>query len=252
MAPVTTDSIILQSFTYSETSKILRLLTRTHGVRSAIARGALRPRSRYGGLLEPFSVGEATLYLKEGRGLQTLSAFDLERTGQPLGRDLLRFGAASVLAEIVLKTASEAADPMLFEHVDSALERISDADSETLEPIALAETWKLVSELGFAPELDGCLSCGSLLGPDEDATFDYAEGGVRCKACGGAVRGKRLPSHARHALLSLREGKPPHLERTTPHWTLLARFLAYHVTDGRPLRSLEFLTDAILHEPCAG
>ncbi|MGH7130234.1 MAG: DNA repair protein RecO, partial [Planctomycetaceae bacterium] len=61
------DSIILQTFAYGDTSKILRLLTADHGVCSAFARGALRPRSRFGGVLEPFSEGVATLYLKEGR-----------------------------------------------------------------------------------------------------------------------------------------------------------------------------------------
>ena len=63
--PIVTDSaLILQVYPYSETSKILRLLTRGHGLRSAMARGALRPRSRYGGVLEPFTQGTATFFLK--------------------------------------------------------------------------------------------------------------------------------------------------------------------------------------------
>lgn len=249
MPLVTTEAIVLQTHAYSETSKILRLLTRSHGVRSAIARGALRPRSRYGGVLEPFSVGTATFYLKDGRELQTLSAFELIRTGQPLGSDLIRFGAASLLAELVLKTASEEADPLLFERVDGALRRLAETPRETLETVALAETWALVGHLGFAPTLDVCTGCERDVEPEEDVAFDYAEGGVRCTDCVGLAAGRMLPAHARAALVEMTAGHAPELERTAAHWMLLARFLAYHVVDGARLRALDFLTETIRTEP---
>src|SRR5690606_9838430 len=87
MPLVSTESIILQSFAYGDTSKILRLLTRTHGVRSAIAKGALRPKSRYGGILEPFSIGTAVMYLKDGRDLQTLGGFELRSEERRVGKE---------------------------------------------------------------------------------------------------------------------------------------------------------------------
>ena len=77
MSAVTDDALILQAFPYGDTSRILRLLTRRHGLRSVIARGALRPRSRFGGSLEPFAEGIATLHLRANRDLQTLTAFEL-------------------------------------------------------------------------------------------------------------------------------------------------------------------------------
>ena len=43
MPVVTTPAIVLSALRYSETSKIVRLATRDHGVQSAIAKGALRP-----------------------------------------------------------------------------------------------------------------------------------------------------------------------------------------------------------------
>ena len=62
MAAVTSDAIILQVFPYGDTSRILKLLTATHGLRTVIAKGALRPRSHFG-VLEPFATGVATLLL---------------------------------------------------------------------------------------------------------------------------------------------------------------------------------------------
>jgi DNA repair protein RecO (recombination protein O) len=248
MPLVTTDAIILQAFPYSDTSKILRLLTRTHGVRSAIARGALRPRSRYGGVLEPFTKGTATFYLKEGRDLHTLSAFELIRPRQELGRDLLRFGAASLLAEILIRTASEAPDPALYEHVDQAFALLADAPEEAVQGVALARLWALVGQLGFAPALDGCLVCGRTVNGDEDGDvfFDYAAGGIHCADCGGGDAGRVIPAPARRALLAYCAGVAvaPGASASA-HWQLLTRFLGYHLADLGSLRTLQFLADAI-------
>src|SRR5437660_153312 len=58
MALVTTPAVVLQTYRYSETSKVVRLATRELGVQSGIAKGALRPKSRFGAGLDPatFSV----------------------------------------------------------------------------------------------------------------------------------------------------------------------------------------------------
>lgn len=252
MALVSSEAIILQVFAYADTGKILRLLTRTHGVRSAIAKGALRPRSRFGGVLEPFSVGSAVLYLKDGRDLQTLGGFELTHSGQALGRDLVRFGAASLVAELVLRTASEEPDPGLFDHVRAALRRLEAVERASLEPSALAEAWALTGRLGFAPAFEGCVSCGRSLDPADAALFDYAAGGVRCTDCAPGVQGRELPPHARSALARLARGEPVPLERTAAHWALLSKFLAYHVLDGGRIRSLTFLAEAIEGGACTG
>jgi DNA repair protein RecO (recombination protein O) len=246
MPLISTEAIVLQSYPYSETSKILRLLTRSHGVRSVIARGALRPRSQYGGVLEPFSVGSASLYLKEGRDLHNLSGFDLIRTGQALGRDLIRFGAGSLVAELILRTASEEADPALYEQLRGALERIELAPQESLEAVALAEAWGLIARLGFAPIVDHCIGCDRALEAEEASSFDYAAGGSRCVDCAGGLigtGGRTLPAHARHILASFVRGEAVGLDRTAAHWALLSRFLSYHLPDGGTIRSLQFLAD---------
>ncbi|MEJ2218404.1 MAG: DNA repair protein RecO [Gemmatimonadota bacterium] len=246
MPLVTTEAIILQAFPYSDTSKILRLLTRTHGVRSAIARGALRPRSRYGGVLEPFTKGTATFYLKDGRDLHTLSGFELIRPRQELGRDLLRFGAASLLAEILIRTASEESDPSLYAHVDQALGLLADSPEEAVQGVALARLWALVGQLGFTPALDDCLVCGRVVGPDEDVFFDYAAGGVHCGDCGGGDAGRVVPAAARRTLLAYCAGEPVEPgDGAAAHWQLLTRFLGYHLADLGSLRSLRFLADAM-------
>src|SRR5919205_2404338 len=105
MALVSTSAIVLSALRYSETSKIVRLATREHGVQSAIAKGALRPRSRFGAALQVLSEGQAQYLTKEHRELHVLTAFDLTHLYHGLASDLERYAAASVLAEVMLRFA---------------------------------------------------------------------------------------------------------------------------------------------------
>ena len=246
MPLVTVDAVILQSFPYSETSKILRLLTGPHGVQSVIARGARRPKSRYGGILEPFTEGVASFYLKADRDLHTLQEFELLRPRQALGRDLVRFGAASLIAELVLRTASGQESDDVYHAVRAALTELETAPEDRLEAVALAHVWALVTTLGFGPAVGQCVHCGGALPDGRDLFFDYAAGGFLCGECGGGGGGGRvLPPEARADLSGLVAGEVPALGRTAAHWQLLTRFLAYHLVDAGALRSLEFLGEAV-------
>lgn len=245
MPVVTSEAVILQAFKYSDTSKILRLLTRSAGLQSVIAKGALRPKSAFGGLLEPFAEGVATFHAKESRDLHTLTSFELTRSRQQLGSDLVRFGGASLIAELLLRSGIEEADSHLFDTVHEALDRIQEAPAGAAEPVVLGETWALVARLGFAPSLENCIGCGRQLAAVEDVVFDYAAGGVRCTICATGMPGRPLPPHAREALIRLIQGEPVGLERTTAHWRLLARYLAHHVLDGASLKSLTFLAETL-------
>jgi DNA repair protein RecO (recombination protein O) len=252
MAPVTTACIVLHAFPYGDTSRILRLLTRDHGVQSVIARGALRPRSRFGGILEPFTEGIATFLLSDSRDLHTLTAFELTWSARPLGADLVRFGGASLLAEIVMRTASEAADAELHAGLSAALHRLAAVPAGDAETVVLAETWTLVDRLGFAPALEECVACGRRLAPEEATTFDYTAGGVRCDACAVGAAGRPLPPAARRALAALAAGNAVPLPRTAAHWRLLTRYLAHHVVGDLPLRSLSFLEGLVGVDPEPG
>jgi DNA repair protein RecO (recombination protein O) len=244
VALLPTEAIVLQAFPYGDTSRIVRLLTRTAGVQSAMARGATRPRSRYA-MMEPFAEGVASLYMRENRDLQTLGGFDLTRSRQGLGGDLVRFGSASLVAELVMRTASEAADAELYDAVAAGLDRLLEAAPGQVEPAALATAWHVIATLGFPPVLDACLTCGGTIGDEEAATFDYSAGGVRCGACAPGLPGRSLPPHARAALTSFVQGESAPVEVTEGHWRLLSRYLDHHILDGSPLRSMQFLASTL-------
>ncbi|UCC74449.1 MAG: DNA repair protein RecO [Gemmatimonadota bacterium] len=246
MALVTTEATILKSYEYSETSKILRLLTRDVGLCSVIAKGARRPKSRFGGLLEPFSDGVATFYAKEGRELHTLSWFELRRERQILGNELLRFAGAGLLTEIVLRFAPAAGDEQLFAQLGHGLDRLVEAKGDVLTAI-LEETWRLVGRLGFAPSVDRCAVCGEPPAPDQETHFDMVNGGIVCSRCQPQVRGpdlRPLAAEERAELVQLLSAERSELAKVNTARTqrlLLRDFIAYHLADNRPLNSFRFL-----------
>lgn len=239
MGLVTTRAVILQTYRYSDTSKILRLMTLEHGPRSAIARGALRPKSRFGGLLEPFAEGSATLYVRENRDLHTLSDFELLHERQGLGADLERFTGASVLCELVMRLAPEHRDDRLYRVLVEGLDRLMSVPPDRAAAAALRQAWRLVGVLGFAPELARCLECGRPIGGAEAARFDRAAGGLRCERCSPA--GEWVGPEELASLRALTVGGADPEPLAGPQGRLLADFIRHHLAEGSRLRSLEFL-----------
>jgi DNA repair protein RecO (recombination protein O) len=246
MALVSTLSTVLKTYEYSETSKILRLLTRDHGLCSVIAKGARRPKSRFGGLLEPFTDGVATFYAKEGRELHTLSGFELRRERQALGHELVRYAGAGLLTEIALRFASSAADPELFARLRHGLDRLVD-EKRDVETAILEETWGLIQQLGFGPGIELCALCGTPPGPAEATHFDLMGGAVVCERCRprATAADLRLLAPDVRAELDALVHRPPgsggRLQTSRIQRELLRDFIAHHLADHRPLNSFRFL-----------
>jgi DNA repair protein RecO len=68
-----TTAIVLRSIKYQESSLIVTLFTLEHGKIAVIAKGALRPKSKFAALLETGNILEVVYYHKANRGVQTLS-----------------------------------------------------------------------------------------------------------------------------------------------------------------------------------
>lgn len=243
MALVSSRVLVLQTFAYGDTSKILRLYTLSHGLRSVIAKGAQRAKSRYGGLLEPFTEGDAHYYLKEGRDLHTLGGFDLLRGRQALGRDLTAFAGASLLAEVVLRFGTEEAQPEMYHLLTASLDALSIADSDATGPTSLAALWQLISLLGFQPELLRCVRCGRSFEEDEATRFDVDAGGAACTVC--RPTGRVVDARTRVQVASMCGGAdiPSDLSDPSLHRSLVRAFVGSHLAGEHPLRAMPLFLD---------
>ena len=150
---VRTDAVVLRAFDYGETSRIVRLLTRQHGVIGVLARGARRPTSAFGSTLQPASYVQAVYYYRAGRGLQTLKETAHVVRFKRVPGDLDRVTAALRVVEVARLLLEEGeAHPLALDLVVHALGFVDAAEAN----VANAAPWfqlRLAALLGFAPDV---------------------------------------------------------------------------------------------------
>ena len=187
-----TEGVVLRSIRYGEADRILHLYTIDRGRVNAIAKGSRRPRSRFGGRLEPFF--RLDLILHQGRGelltvtgAETVNGYPNLRASGPA----IDAGARACDAVLRLLDSVEpnrAAYNLLCRYL-----RMLDSDGIGQEgeaeatgapaasrTAALAFRLKLALATGFAPELGSCARCGEAEGI---TAFSGAAGGAVCSAC---------------------------------------------------------------------
>ncbi len=230
-----TPAVVLQTYRYSETSKVVRLATRDLGVQSAIAKGASRPKSRFGAGLEFLSEGEAQLYFRDTRELHTLAAFDVGNLRRGLALDVARFAGAAGLAEVMLKTAPGPPLPAAYDALTAGLDLLVAARPGSVDAAAVRALWVLVAQLGFGPSLAACVRDGTPIELDNGrpVTFSAAEGGVLCPGCAPSQAPTRLPPGDYRDLVALNDPTAGLPALDTPHAAahrrLVARFVRYHL-----------------------
>jgi DNA repair protein RecO (recombination protein O) len=201
---VKTEAIVLRSIRYGEADRILHLYSRTRGRLGAIAKGARKPRSRFGGRLEPFF--RLDLMLHEGRGdlltvtgVTTLDGYPRLRSSGPA----LTAAARACDAVLRLLDSTEPNQPAynLLGRYLSLLDDPGQPRAAGLET-ALSFRVKLALAAGFAPELAACTSCGEA---DRLVGFSGAAGGVVCASC---EAGSFELSEAAHAFMVEALAKP--------------------------------------------
>jgi DNA repair protein RecO (recombination protein O) len=244
MAPVSTPALVLHAFPYGETSKIVRLLTPEHGLQSAIAKGALRPKSKFGARLQVLSEGTAQIYLKANRDLQTLAEFDVTVQRPELAADVARYAAATALAELILRSAQAEPHPEIYQAAVSELDHLARVPAEELQAASLAALWSVVGALGFAPSVMACARDGADL-PSGRIAFSVSDGGFLCAACSRGGSTASLEPDDRTVLERLVAGAGEPVGALSPkhaaaHRRLLVRFVERHLAEGRELKALAF------------
>ena len=178
---------MLRSLRFGEADRILHLFTLDQGREGAIAKGARRTRSRFGGRLEPFSHVEIQLH--QGRGeLATVTGAHLLRSHHRIAGDPYTMAVGHIGLEAMLRLfIDHDPHPQAFHGLVRFLDLLDEPPAEgarreepTSDPISLGFQLKLLWLAGYLPHLTSCAGCGST-GPV--VAFSARAGGVVCASC---------------------------------------------------------------------
>lgn len=243
-----THAIVLRSRKVRESSKILVLFTDKCGKISAIAKGSLKPKSKFGSSLELFTRSSIIFYKKENRELHTLSHSETLESYKGIKDDVFKLAYASVAAEMVERLIPvEEPNAPLFGLLASVLKQINLAERTQLEVILSSYELKALYLVGYGPELANCVRCSKPV--EEDASFGLLSGGVLCPDC----RNKDLNAMALspEALALLRACRSESIERIRKTYSadrtsreaadILNAFFRAQISEGAKVRSLDFL-----------
>ncbi len=186
-------AFVLRRFVYGETSLVVHVLSPEFGRVHLLAKGAYRPTSRYFAVLDFFDTLELEWSHAPNRELETLREGRIVERRLAIARDLDCYRAALSMLELSALAAQEAERARgLFELVRRSLDRLAGEDARPRLELSRFELGFL-GELGLAPALSHCASCGREAPPSTSSTqsslFSPGAGGRLCRRCGDEARG---------------------------------------------------------------
>jgi len=181
--PEKTEAIVLKTQKWSETSKIAHLYTRTWGRISVIAKGAMRPKAKFWGHLETFSLIEAMIYKKPRERLHLLSQCLLKNPFGGLLTAPERAGYGFAAVEFLERHTLEEGNDELFDWTVGNLELWQKLSGFRLQLAFYEYLLIALGYLGYQPVIELCRVCGKSPGPGRKVLFDQAGGGIICRNC---------------------------------------------------------------------
>ena len=171
------EGIILTETNYSESSKILNIFTKEHGLLGVMSKGCRNMKSKLRGVSRKLLYGTIHIYYKPN-GLSTLIGIDVINSFSKTIMDLEKVSYASVILDLTHQVIKQNDDPEIFDLLKDTLIKIE----EGLNPLALTNILelKLLNYLGVSPSIDYCSNCGS---DKQIVTLSSDVGGYICKNC---------------------------------------------------------------------
>ena len=181
MALVTTNAVVLKSTRWGEADRILTFFSLRLGKIRGIARGARRMKSRFGGVLEPFSSVNLTFFSKHNDGLAVVRQVDSLESFSSLRESLdLIWSASRMVALVDGVTADRDPSPAIFYTLLEGLRSLVRTNDPGL--LTLIFQLHVLGKSGFQPRVDLCASCGRACGK-QSSKFSPSAGGRLCRSC---------------------------------------------------------------------
>jgi len=182
MGLIETEGLILKSYGLAEADKIVVILTQHQGLVRGVAKGAKRPKSKFGGALEPFSIVQIEYFQKETSELVSIRQIELIKSFFETASDPKVLQKFAYLTELLSEFAPPH-DPNenLYRMAKICLETATKFP-ESLENIGLYfELW-ILRLGGYLPNWNKCDECHRELDNKEDTSLQ-TNFHLLCKNC---------------------------------------------------------------------
>lgn len=177
-----TEAIVVGGYDLAEADRIVVFYTQTLGKVRAVADGARRIRTKFGGSLQLFTQGRLVYFERPNRTLHKVNEFAVIRSHHPLREDLDRIAISSTAVEAVASGVEEGeAHPDLYRLLAEGLDLLEEATRPAL--VLQGFMLHLLRLLGYRPELAECIHCRKPLTSGTDAHISPGQGGLLCPNC---------------------------------------------------------------------
>ena len=243
MRHLCSQAIVLRTFDYGESDRIVSLYTKDFGRLRMIAKGAKRSHKRFGSGLELFTHIQAFFADRENRGLARLERCQIITAFQQIAEDIRRAVFGAYMLELVDTLTPEREQ---HEEIFSLLLFFIPLlmSSSFREDLLRVFELRLFSLLGYQPRFLHCVVCGENFTGAQHYTFSVQRGGIVCSRCQELVADLLPLSNGTNRLFQQAiELEIPKLSRLVfssyeheEGRRILSKFLEYHL--GRKPRSL--------------
>lgn len=171
------EGIVLKETLYSETSKIIQVLTKEYGLISIIAKGASTAKSSLRSLTIPFLYGKFNISYKKDK-ISILKNGTVIKLYGSNNKDLKLYAYITYLAELTYNVLKENNNKEIFSILINGLDKIT----EGVNPKVIKNIieFKYLDYLGITPNFDICQKCNKV---KEPYAIDGKIGGFICKEC---------------------------------------------------------------------
>jgi len=181
MSLLKTPAVTLKSRKWGEADRIVTFYTLRFGKLRGVARGARRPKSRFGSALEPFVHCDLNVFVKGNDSLYRITQADIRTTHAVLREDLtLMAGSARLVNLVDAVTAEGDPGPKTFETLLAGLEALHENGDPLLTTLLFQI--RLLGHTGFRPQTEHCAACGQAAKP-MGGQFSPLAGGAVCADC---------------------------------------------------------------------
>ena len=170
------EGIVIKEKVYSETSKIIDVITPKYGKISILAKGARRIKSPFRSSTTKLTYGKFNIRYKKDK-LSILTDSEIVNFYKNIKTDLTKITYASYILDLVNQVLEEENYKEIFTNLIYSLEKIEN----NINPLAITNVLELkcLNYLGVMPVLDSCSVCGS----KSVITISPRTGGFICGDC---------------------------------------------------------------------